>query len=165
MTENITIHGGLTSAPELRYSQNGLPIVSGTVASTERYLDKQTNEWRDGKKLFLRFSAFKDTAENIAASNLDKGAQVVVSGKLHTREYEDREGVKRTSTELEVTDFAVSLRYATAAVTRASRAEGGQASRGRTETASSDGWSTAQPGGTQSNAWSTPGSFGDDTPF
>lgn len=116
MTATITVQGGLTAQPELRYSQSGIAIASGTVASTDRYLDKQTQEWRDGKRLFLRWSAFKELAENIAASQLDKGAQVTVTGRLHTREYEDNTGQKRSSTELEVTDFSVSLRKATATV-------------------------------------------------
>ncbi|MGI6878803.1 single-stranded DNA-binding protein [Microbacterium sp. gxy059] len=118
MTATITIHGGLTAAPELRYTQAGKPVCSGSVASTDRYRDRQTGEWKDGKKLYLRWTAWDQIAENIAASGLDKGAQVAITGKLHTREYEDREGVRRTSTELEVTDFAVSLRRATAQVAR-----------------------------------------------
>lgn len=161
MTATITVHGGLTSAPELRYSQNGLAIVSGTVASTDRFLDRQTNEWKDGKKLYLRFTAFKDLAEHIAASGLDKGAQVVVTGKLHTREYEDREGQKRTSTELEVTDFAVSLRRATAQVTRTASQQGQDA---RTAPVAGDEPWAAQTGA-QTDAWSTAGGFDAETPF
>lgn len=118
MTTSITVTGGLTSDPELRYSQNGVPIASGTVASTDRYLDRDSQEWRDGKKLYLRWSAFKDLAENIAGSMLTKGSQVTITGKLHTREYNDRDGNPRSSTELEVTEFAVSLRKATVQVTR-----------------------------------------------
>ncbi len=144
MTESITIHGGLTSAPELPYSNNGVPIASGTVASTERYLDRQTNEWRDGKSLYLRYTAFKDMAENIAGSGLDKGSQVVVSGKLHTRSFDDRDGNKRTVIELEVTDFAVSLRRATAQVTRA--ASGGGNNAPAAPTPSDEPW-TANGGG------------------
>lgn len=155
MTATITVHGGLTAAPELRYSNGGVAICSGTVASTDRYLDKQSGEWKDGKKLFVRWSAFKDMAENIAGSGLDKGAQVTVTGRLHTREYEDREGVKRTSTELEVLDFAVSLKRATVQVTRTAR----QAPQAQQE----ESWSTAQPGG---DAWNAGGGVGDsDTPF
>jgi single-strand DNA-binding protein len=151
MTATITVQGGLTSAPELRYSQSGLAIASGTVASTDRYLDKQTQEWKDGKKLFLRWSAFKDIAENIAASQLDKGAQVTVTGKLHTREWEDNNGQKRSSTELEVTDFSVSLRKATVTVQKSGQ-----------RAASPEVWSTpAAP------AQDTFGgvSYGDDSPF
>lgn len=157
MTATITVHGGLTAAPELRYSQSGIAVASGTVASTDRYLDKQTQEWKDGKKLFLRWSAFKDLAEHIAASSLDKGSQVTVTGKLHTREYTDRDGNPRSSTELEVTDFAVSLKKATAQVTRATSGQR------ETTPVSEEPWST--PGNPTADAWSTPGSFGDDTPF
>lgn len=157
MTATITVQGGLTSAPEIRYSTSGVAVAGGTIASTDRYLDRQANEWKDGKKLFLRWSAFKDLAENIAASQLDKGAQVTITGKLHTREFEDREGNKRSSTELEVIDFAVSLRRATAEVTRTA-SQGGTGGRPAPATTNDDTWSTpgAQAGGE---------SFGDDIPF
>ncbi|MCT1395648.1 single-stranded DNA-binding protein [Microbacterium sp. p3-SID338] len=161
MTATITIHGGLTAAPELRYSQNGLPIVGGTVASTDRYLDRQTNEWKDGKTLYVRYTAFKDLAEHIAASGLDKGSQVVVTGKLHTRSYDDREGVKRTSTELEVIDFAVSLRRATAQVTRAA-STGVQSAPNQGAAVSEEPWQTP---GEQTGTWATQGGLGDDAPF
>lgn len=144
MTATITVHGGLTAAPEMRYSQAGVPIASGTVASTDRYMDRQTQTWMDGKKLFVRWSAFKDLAENIAASMLDKGAQVTVTGKLHTREYEDREGNKRSSMELEVTDFAVSLKRATAQVTRTT-SQGGQGGHQTSNAGAGDTWPSPSP--------------------
>lgn len=125
LTAIITVHGGLTDAPQLKFTSSGTPFATGTVASTERYLDRKTNEWKDGKRLFARFTAWGPLAENIAASNLDKGAQVTVTGKLHTREYDDQQGNKRSSTELELTDFAVSLKHATASVTR-TNAQGSQ---------------------------------------
>ena len=160
MTATITVHGGLTAAPEIRYSQAGVPIASGTVASTDRYMDRQSNEWRDGKKLFVRWSAFKDLAENIAASMLDKGAQVTVTGKLHTREYEDREGNKRSSMELEVTDFAVSLKRATAQVTRTT-SQGGQGGPQTPNAGAGDPWAT--PGAPAASQ--EVGGYGDASPF
>lgn len=162
MTATITVQGGLTAEPELRYSQGGVAIASGTIASTDRFLDRQTNEWKDGKKLYLRWSAFKELAENIAASRLDKGAQVTITGKLHTREYQDREGQNRTSTELEVTDFSVSLRKATAQVTRAASTGG---SGGRSQAPAGDEpWAT--PTGAQAGAGDTwGGDDGGNVPF
>ena len=160
MTATITVHGGLTAAPEIRYSQAGVPIASGTVASTDRYMDRQSNEWRDGKKLFVRWSAFKDLAENIAASMLDKGAQVTVTGKLHTREYEDREGNKRSSMELEVTDFAVSLKRATAQVARTAP-QGGQGGHQTPNAGAGDPWAT--PGAPAASQ--EVGGYGDASPF
>lgn len=165
MTATITVQGGLTAEPELRYSSGGVAIASGTIASTDRYLDRQTNEWKDGKKLYLRWSAFKDLAENIAGSQLAKGAQVTVTGKLHTREYQDRDGQPRSSTELEVTDFSVSLRKATAQVTRTASTSG---QGGRTQVAAADEpWAAPQGAQTGADGWATaqPGSYGDDTPF
>ena len=160
MTATITVHGGLTAAPEIRYSQAGVPIASGTVASTDRYMDRQSNEWKDGKKLFVRWSAFKDLAENIAASMLDKGAQVTVTGKLHTREFQDREGNKRSSTELEVTDFAVSLKRATAQVTRTASQQG-QGGQQTPSAGAGDTWPIQAP---QSSAQEV-GGYGDASPF
>jgi len=160
MTATITVHGGLTAAPEIRFSQAGVPIASGTVASTDRYMDRQSNEWRDGKKLFVRWSAFKDLAENIAASMLDKGAQVTVTGKLHTREYEDREGNKRSSMELEVTDFAVSLKRATAQVARTER-QAGHGGPQSPNAGAGDTWPIQAP---QASAQGVSG-YGDESPF
>lgn len=152
MTATITIHGGLTAPPELRYGQSGVAIAAGTIASTDRYLDRQTNEWRDGRSLYVRYSAFKELAENIAASGLDKGSQVVVTGKLHTRSYKDRDGNPKSVTELEVTDFAVSLKRAVAEVTKSGPAT--PKAQARAEVAAG----VAEP-------WSAPGEYGDDTPF
>lgn len=163
MTATITVHGGLVAAPELRFSQAGVAICSGTIASTDRYIDRQSNEWRDGKKLFVRWSAFKDLAENIAASMLDKGAQVTVTGKLHTREYEDREGNKRSSMELEVTDFAVSLKRATAQVTRTT-SQGGQGGHQTSNAGAGDTWPT-QSAPAASGGVAGGGGYDDDTPF
>lgn len=159
MTATITVHGGLTAPPEIRYSQSGVAIAGGTVASTDRYMDRESNEWRDGKKLFLRWSAFKDLAENIGASALDKGAQVTLTGKLITREFQDREGNNRSSTELEVTDFSVSLKRATAQVTRAASGSRQPVAAGSAPAQSASGPAV--------DAWAaaSPGSFGDDTPF
>lgn len=113
----LTIVGNLTADPELRHTQNGLPVVNFTVASTPRVFDRQANEWKDGEALFMRCSAWREHAEHIAGS-LSKGARVVVVGQLKQRGYQDREGNNRTTIELEVDEIGPSLRYATAQVTR-----------------------------------------------
>lgn len=156
----ITVVGNLTADPELRYTQNGLPVANFTIASTPRSFDRQANEWKDGEALFLRASVWREFAEHVAGSLL-KGSRVIATGRLKQRSYQDREGNNRTAIELEVDEIGPSLRYATATVTRAASNRGGQAP------AQSEQWSTAQPG--DSDAWSTPsageGSYGDDTPF
>ena len=48
----ITVVGNLTADPELRYTQNGLPVANFTIASTPRNFDRAANEWKDGEALF-----------------------------------------------------------------------------------------------------------------
>jgi len=120
----ITVVGNLTADPELRYTQNGLPVANFTIASTPRTFDRQANEWKDGEALFLRCNIWREAAENVTES-LTKGARVIVQGRLKQRSYETREGEKRTVVELEVDEIGPSLRYATAKVNKASRGGGG----------------------------------------
>jgi len=123
----ITVVGNLTADPELRYTQNGIPVVGFTIASTPRSLDRQSNEWKDGDALFLRASVWREFAEHVAGS-LSKGMRVIASGRLKQRTYQDKDGQNRTSIELEVDEIGPSLRYATAQVVRAqSGARPGQA--------------------------------------
>lgn len=163
----ITVVGNLTADPELRYTQNGLPVANFTIASTPRTFDRQANEWKDGEALFLRASVWREFAEHVAGS-LTKGSRVIATGRLKQRSYQDREGNNRTSIELEVDEIGPSLRYATAQVTRAAGGGGGQ--RAQVQQSNDEPWSTPgsnNGGGNNSgaDAWSTPGSYGDDTPF
>ncbi len=121
MTQIITVHGGLVATPEMRFTQSGTPFASFTVASSDRVQNRDTGKWEDGKdRLFLRCTAWGNLAENIAASNLEKGAQIAVTGKLLTREWE-QDGQKRSQVEMKVNDFMASLKHATAQVTRATQ--------------------------------------------
>ena len=121
----ITIAGNLVDDPELRFTASGQPVANFRVASTPRYLDKSTNEWKDGDSLFLTCNVWRQAAENVAES-LQRGMRVIVSGRLRQRSYETREGEKRTVYEVEVDDVGPSLRNASAKVTRANRTGGGQ---------------------------------------
>ncbi|MBA8817049.1 single-strand DNA-binding protein [Microbacterium halimionae] len=168
----ITVVGNLTADPELRYTQNGLPVANFTIASTPRNFDRASNEWKDGEALFLRASVWREFAEHVAGS-LTKGSRVIASGRLKQRSYETREGEKRTSMELEIDEIGPSLRYATAQVTRAAGGSGGGGGQSRPQVAD-EPWST--PGSSAANnsnsggngggdAWAAPGAYGDDTPF
>ncbi len=120
----ITIIGNITDDPELRFTANGAAVANFTVASTPRFLDKTTNEWKDGDALFLRCSIWRQAAENVAES-LTRGARVIVSGRLKQRSYETKEGEKRTVYEVEVDEVGPSLKYATAKVNKVQRNGGG----------------------------------------
>ncbi len=147
----ITIVGNLTADPELRYTQGGLAVANMTIASTPRTFDRQANDWKDGDPLFLRASCWREFAEHVAGS-LTKGSRVVATGRLKQRNYDDRDGNKRTAIELEVDEIGPSLRYATAQVTRAS--SGDRSSN-----------INVTPADAGEDVWNTPGSYTDETPF
>ena len=121
----ITICGNLTAPPELRFTPAGAAVANFVVASTPRTFDKAKNEFVDGDTLFMRCSAWRELAENIAETFPDKGARVIVQGRLVQRSYETREGEKRTVVELQVDEIGPSLKYASAKVTRAQRSGNG----------------------------------------
>jgi single-strand DNA-binding protein len=120
----ITVVGNLVDDPELRFTPSGAAVANFRIASTPRTFDRQSNEWKDGEALFLSCSVWRQAAENVAES-LQKGMRVVVQGRLKQRQYETREGEKRTVVELDVEEVGPSLKYATAKVARVQRSGGG----------------------------------------
>lgn len=116
----ITVIGNITADPDLKFSQTGVAVAGFTVAASRRVLDRASGQWADGDTLFLRCSAFRHLAENVAES-LTRGTRVVVTGRLKQRSYEDREGVKRTVFEVDVEDVGPSLKWATAKVSKVQR--------------------------------------------
>jgi single-strand DNA-binding protein len=177
----ITIAGNLVEDPELRFTPAGQPVAKFRIASTPRYLDKTTNEWKDGDSLFLTCNVWRQAAENVAES-LTRGMRVIVSGRLRQRSYETKEGEKRTVYEVEVDDVGPSLRNASAKVNRVARSggdgggygggggggqrsSGGQGGGGRSS--SGGGGGQGNSGGGESDPWATdgPGGFSDEPPF
>ena len=141
----ITVVGNLVDDPELRFTPSGAAVANFRIASTPRTLDKQTNEWKDGDALFLSCSVWRQAAENVAES-LQKGMRVVVQGRLKQRQYETREGEKRTVVELDVDEVGPSLKYATAKVARTTRQGGGGGySGGGASGGGDDPWASAAP--------------------
>ena len=97
----ITLVGNLVDDPELRFTPNGQAVAKFRIASTPRFMDKATNEWKDGESLFLTCNVWRQAAENCAES-LTRGMRVIVQGRLKQRSYETKEGEKRTVFEVEV---------------------------------------------------------------
>lgn len=123
MSIQATLIGNITSDFELRYGQSGIPVASATIAVNERIFDRQTNEWKDGDTTFVRLSVWREQAE-YAAATLYKGMRVVAVGKMKNRPWEDKDGNKRTSLEMQVDEIGPSLKYAVATVTRQQRLGG-----------------------------------------
>lgn len=161
---NITMIGNLVDDPELRFTPSGAAVAKFRVASTPRYLDKNTNEWKDGDSLFLQCQIWRQAAENVAES-LTKGMRVILSGRLKQRSYETKEGEKRTVFEVEVDEVGPSLRNATAKVTKTTRqggATGGFSAPASSDTFNDDPWAAASttPAG---GGWAT--TTNDEPPF
>jgi single-strand DNA-binding protein len=156
----ITVIGNLTDNPDLRFTPSGAAVAKFRIASTPRFFDKASGEWRDGDPLFLSCNLWRDPAEN-AAESLTRGTRVIVTGRLRQRSYETREGEKRTVLELEVDEIGPSLRYARTKVMRMTRTT---ATNGATNGARTVG---APRGGSDDDPFSTPaggGSGFDDKP-
>jgi single-strand DNA-binding protein len=120
----ITIAGNLVDDPQLRYTPTGQAVANFRVASTPRFRDNATGEWKDGDSLFLSCNVWRQAAENVAES-LQRGMRVIVYGRLRQRSYETKEGEKRTVYEIEVDEVGPSLRNASAKVTKSTRSTGG----------------------------------------
>lgn len=134
-------------------------------------MDKASGEWKDGEPLFLSCTVWRQAAEHVAES-LQRGARVIISGRLRQRSYETREGEKRTVIELEVDEIGPSLRYATAKVQKMSRSGGGFGSSGGGGGNQGGGgnfddpWATAAPASSSSRSGSGGGgNFDDEPPF
>jgi len=111
----ITVIGRLVGDPELRYTQGGAGVANFTVASNARTFDKNTNEWKNKTATFWRCAAWNQgekqrLGENVADA-LKKGDSVIVRGEVETREWEDKEGNKRSVIELRVDTIGKDLRW------------------------------------------------------
>lgn len=89
-----TVQGRLVADPELKTTTSGVSVANFRVAWSEKYKEVET-------KLFLNCTAWRSTADFVC-KYFSKGKPIVVEGKLYTKEYNDRDGNKRTSTELTV---------------------------------------------------------------
>jgi single-strand DNA-binding protein len=160
----ITIIGNTTKDPEMRFTPSGVAVAKFTVASTPRTYNKQTQAWEDGSTLFLPVTVWRQQAEHVAESVV-QGCRVVIQGRLSQRSYEDRDGQKRTVYEVEADEVAVSLRNATAKVTKAGSGGGqgqGQARQRSQAAGSGDPWgASAQQAGQAGGS----GYGGDEPPF
>ena len=167
----ITVVGNLVADPELRFTSTGQPVASFRIASTPRTRDAATGEWKDGDSLFLTCNVWRQAAENVAES-LQRGMRVIVNGRLKQRNYETREGEKRTVYEIEVDDVGPSLRNASAKVNRASRGSGEGGFSGGNNNRGSGSYGGQQPtsggGSKNEDPWasdSSGGGYSDEPPF
>lgn len=146
----VTVIGTLTAAPELRFTPSGAAVASFTIAANERKLDKATGEWVNGSATFVRCSLWRQAAENLIES-VDRGDRVIAIGRLKQRDFETREGDKRTVLELEVDEIGPSVKFATAKANKSSRGDGGNRQPAYSGAPEADPWGASQNQPSQSD--------------
>lgn len=91
------IIGRLGQDPEVRYTQSNTAVANMSIATSERYKDKQ-GEWKENTE-WHRVVAWGRTAE-ICQEYLKKGSQVYIEGPIETRQWEDKDGQTRYTTQI-----------------------------------------------------------------
>lgn len=94
----VIVVGNLGKDPETRFLPDGKAVCNFSVATTDKWTDKATNEKKEATE-WHRISSFGRLAE-ICGEYLKKGSQVYVEGKLRTRKWQDKEGQDRYTTEI-----------------------------------------------------------------
>ncbi len=100
----VILIGNLGKDPEVKHLENGSTVARFSLATTETYKDKEGNrikqtEWHN----IVVWRGLADIAEKY----LNKGSQIFVEGKIKTRSWEDKEGIKRYTTEIVGDNFTI----------------------------------------------------------
>jgi len=99
----VILIGNLGRDPEVRYLADGTAVASFSIATSENWTDKNSGEKKERTE-WHRIVVWRQGAE-LAGQYLFKGSKVLIQGKMQTREWEDKEGVKRYTTEIVADPF------------------------------------------------------------
>ena len=116
---SVTLVGNVTRDPELRFTPAGQPTASFGLAVNRVWNDRQTNERREAVS-FFDVVCWRELAENTSES-LQKGARVIVVGRLEQRSWETDAGERRSKIEVVADEVGPSLRWATAEIRKNDR--------------------------------------------
>lgn len=121
MSDNyFEVCGNVTRDPELRFTPSGKAVASFAVAVNRRY--QVNGEWKDADATFVNVIAWDRLGENTAAS-ITKGARVRCTGRYEQRTWDKDDGTKGYANELIADDICVSLKWATAEITKIVRTD------------------------------------------
>ena len=105
----VILVGNVGNQPEIRISQTGgNEIANFSIATSERWKDKNSGEQKE-KTDWHRVVVFAPGLVNIIKNYVKKGSKIYIEGKLQTREYQDKEGVKKYTTEVILTQYNSTL--------------------------------------------------------
>ncbi len=104
MLNKVMLIGNLGNDPEVRYTQDGTPVCNMRLATTERFKNRhgelqERTEWHN--------LVFWGKLAEIVHNHLRKGDRIYVEGRLQTREWTDREGNTRRTTEIRVSEMRI----------------------------------------------------------
>jgi len=120
MSNNVTLIGNLVDDPELRFTPSGVAMAKIRLAVNRRW--QKDGEWQEDTSFFTG-TVWREQAES-AAESLQKGARVIVTGRLEQRSWETDQGDKRSVVEVQIDEIGPSLRWATASVNKTQRSGG-----------------------------------------
>lgn len=120
---HFCVSGYVATQPVWRETSNGKPNLSMRVGWTPRRLDRATGEWTDGISSFVTVTCWRRVADH-AAKCLRKGDPVLVQGRLTVREYDDRQGVRRTAVDVYAQSIGHDLTWGVATFERTRPATG-----------------------------------------
>jgi single-strand DNA-binding protein len=116
MSEALSVTGLVATTPRHLVTQDGLPITSFRLASSQRRFDRNQNKWIDGETNWFTVTAFRQLAIN-SSSSINKGDRVAVNGKLRVRDWDNGERAG-TSVEIEADSMGHDLGWGNSVFTR-----------------------------------------------
>jgi len=140
---SVTLVGNITRDPELRFTPSGQAIATFGMAVNRRF--QRNGQWEE-QTSFFNITAWGTLGEN-ASNSLQKGARIIVNGRLEQRSWETQEGEKRSVVVVVADELGPSLRWATAEITKNDRREGGDSGGGSSSRPASNEPQPAYTGG------------------
>ena len=116
MSELISVAGLVATTPRHLVTQDGLPITSFRLASSQRRFDRSQNKWIDGETNWFTVTGFRQLAIN-SSTSVSKGDRILVAGKLRVRDWDNGERAG-TSVEIEAESIGHDLSWGSAVFTR-----------------------------------------------
>ncbi|QQR85364.1 MAG: single-stranded DNA-binding protein [Flavobacteriales bacterium] len=101
----VILIGNLGADPEIRHLPSGIPVANFRIATSETFRDKTTGEKREQTE-WHNIVAWRGLAE-VVEKYVKKGSKVYVEGKLRTRQWQDKDGVQRYTTEIQADELTM----------------------------------------------------------
>ncbi len=105
----VILLGHLGKDPDIRHLEGGVTVASFSVATSENFRDKNSGEKKEQTE-WHNIVMWRNLAESVEKSELKKGDRVYLEGKIRTRQWQDKEGNKRSSVEIVADTFTIITR-------------------------------------------------------